>query len=65
MLVDLYKHKYSIPVPDHECNTRHKQNDNIIRLLNYHKVFRQKSALCTGVDLCHLLNINNNKVYSY
>jgi len=50
VLVDFYKHKYSIPVTDHEYNTKYDQNVNL-RLLNCHKVFRQKTVLYTSLDL--------------
>jgi len=58
--MDLFKHKHLIPVSNHEHNTGYKQNVNI-RLLKCQKVFRQKSVLYTGLDLCRLLNINMNQ----
>jgi len=44
-------------VSDHGHNIRYKHNVNM-RLLNFHTVFEQKCVLCTGFDLCRLLNIN-------
>lgn len=60
VLFDLFKHKYLIPVSEHNYDTRYKQNVNI-RLLKCQKAFRQKSVLYTGLNLCRLLNININQ----